>query len=406
MYNKIYFPWVDKLVEERRNAVHGSNGFILGAPGSGRYQIAIEQILSILQNTDDEVIVLDTYNEYRHLIKDVDYQEILICYGSKFRINPLDIGSHVDDKDSFIREKVDFIISLCGVLSGPLYGLSPGQKTIVDFCVHEVYKPFFESKNEDTGEYDYTKIPTMKEFYDVLRKQVGFDALLLADMLEMYVTGCANLFNCQTNVKHDNSFVIYDLLNLGSRTGLKDMGIMVVLDYIWNRYGGTNNSENKRIWVFIDDVSLLFQTKDSSEYLKDLFMKSRESKCIFTGVTSNIFPAICSQEGYSSILPKCNYLHLLNLPPLERKEIGQFLNLPEEQLAFVTDAPAYQGLVYLEDKLFEFPKYLGVMRVSNRDPRDGSWVEEGWKDINDIDIEDTGEEKRKEKKWRWIFRKS
>ena len=168
MDNSEYFPGIDKLVEDRRNAVGGSNGFILGAPGSGRYQIAIEQILSILQNTDDEVIVIDTYNEYKHLIRGAEYQEFSIRHGSKFRINPFDVGSHIDDKDSFIRSKTDFFISLCGVLSGPLYGLSPSQKTMVNFCVHKVYEPFFESKNEETGEYDYSKIPTMKDFYEIL----------------------------------------------------------------------------------------------------------------------------------------------------------------------------------------------------------------------------------------------
>ena len=195
----------------RRNSKNG-NGFILGTPGSGKSMSAKQEMLTVL---------------------------------------------HYDSEDDPIAIKSDFIVSLCETVIGHKYGLTASQHSLIDRCVRKVYEPYLDSYNEETGTYDKTLMPNLVNFYHTLRAQSGYDAVQLADSLEIYVTGSMNVFAYPTNVEYDNRFVVYDIKDIGAT--MKSMGLLVVLDNIWNRII-SGRKQGKNVWFFIDEIYLLFKT--------------------------------------------------------------------------------------------------------------------------------------------------
>lgn len=380
MNDSLNFPAIDRLIVKRRESSWGGSGFILAAPGSGRHIVAKEQIRSILRNTDDEVVVLDNMNQYTHSLAQEGYQKIKLSPYTGLRINPFDLVLSEDDEDNAICMKSDFIISLYSILCASPQGLSANQKSLVERCVRIIYEPLLNSKNEETGEYDYSLIPTMEDFYRVLSNQADFDALQMAQMLECYVEGSLNFFAHKTDIEHSNRLVIYEIQEFFS--ALMPMVLMVVLNHVWNRYVEAPDSQRKqkRIWIFIDETYPLFKTNDSLGYLNGIFKRAHKYCCHLTGITTHINTVTYANEGQFSILRNCDYLHLMNLPPMERKDISELLHLNEEQLSFQEHAAAYKALVYLNDTLFAFSHFLEIVKEYHRDST-GSWTETVEKDV-------------------------
>ena len=62
--------------------------------------------------------------------------------------------------------------------------LTASKRVLLEQCAEKVYKPFISSYNPDTGLYDHSLIPTLRNLCQVLRGQNNDDAHQLADMLE------------------------------------------------------------------------------------------------------------------------------------------------------------------------------------------------------------------------------
>lgn len=56
----------------------------------------------------------------------------------------------------------------------------------------------------------------MSDFYEVLMNQLEEEAKDIALSFELFVNGCLNIFNHQTNVDVDNRFTVYGIRDLGT----------------------------------------------------------------------------------------------------------------------------------------------------------------------------------------------
>ena len=197
-----------------RRARKNGNAFILGQSGSGKSMGAKQEMIDVLLSSPDRVLVIDPEGEYypmAEMLGDDVAEVIRIATGSDVHINPFDIDLTADkDGDDPMATKTDFIISLCEAMIGDRYGgLAPAQRSIIDRCVRLVYKPYVDSRNTVTGEYDRRKLPTLKDFYVQLRQQSGYDAMQLAESLELFIEGSQNIFAYQTNVEYTKRFVVF-----------------------------------------------------------------------------------------------------------------------------------------------------------------------------------------------------
>lgn len=329
------------IMLNRRNAQNG-NGFILGKPGSGKSMGAKWEMMEVLLSSDDIVVVIDPENEYKPMAELLGGEVVRIAAGSNVHINPFDIDMHLDSNDNPITIKCDFIVSLCETIIGDRFGLTPSQRSLIDRAVKEIYIPFLESRDNETGEYDYSLVPTMHEFYNYLRAQSGYEAMQLADGLAIYVTGSLDVFAHRTNVEHSSRFVVYDINGIG--TTMKSMGLLVVLDSIWNRIVA-GRKEGINVWFYIDEIYLLFKIESSAVFLQQLYKRARKYGGMPTGITQNVEDLLKSDIA-RTMISNCDFIMMYNQAPLDRAQLAQLLNISNTQLSYITNSNFGEGLIY------------------------------------------------------------
>lgn len=142
----------------------------------------------------DRIIIVDPMGEYAPLVRRLGGQVVEIAPGSPSHINPMDIQLDLDDDESPLSMKADFLLSLCELVVGGKDGLQPIEKTVIDRCVRLIYRDMALGIGDG-------KPPLLQDLYEELLKQPEPEARRVATALELYCTGSLNLFNHQTNVK-------------------------------------------------------------------------------------------------------------------------------------------------------------------------------------------------------------
>lgn len=332
------------LLFNRTNSKN-ANGVILGTPGSGKSFSAKREMLNVFLGTNADIYIIDPEREYTPLAALFGGEVVKIAAGSKTYINPLDMDLDYADDDDPITLKSDFIGSLCETIIGGKYGLAPIQKSVIDRCVRQVYQPYMEHMKRLTDKSitcDKNAMPTLNDFYDLLLQQPEPEAQNIALALELYCLGSLDTFAHKTNVKTNSRFVVYDIKDIG--TGMKEMGLQVCLNDIWNKII-ENKKKNKKTWFYIDEFYLLTQTESSARFLQQIWKRARKWGGVPTGITQNVEDLLASKEA-RGIINNCDFVLMLNQSPLDRIELGHMLNISPTEMAYITNADAGQGLIY------------------------------------------------------------
>lgn len=325
-----------KLIMFNRLSLDTPNGFILGTPGSGKSFAAKREMVNVLLNTDDDVIIIDPEREYTRLVSNFQGEVIHISAGSKNYINPLDMTMDYADDDDPLMLKSDFVLSLCEVIVGGRYGLTPKEKSIIDRCLKLTYHKYLQTFSKED-------IPTLIDFYEQLKLQEDPEAIEIATALELYVKGNLSVFANKTNINIDNRLVCFDIKDLGKQ--LKTMGMLIVLDQVWNRIT-LNRGKGKRTWIYIDEIYLLFANEYSAAFLYELYKRARKWGGIPTGITQNVEDLLKSDLA-RTMLSNSMFLMMLNQAKSDRRELATLLDISETQLSYVTNSDSGQGLMFI-----------------------------------------------------------
>ena len=231
------------LIMGDRKTLKTPNGLILGTPGSGKSFSAKREISNVFLATDDDIIVCDPESEYTALVKRLNGQVIRISPNSTHFINPMDINLNYSEEDNPVALKSDFILSLCELIVGGKEGLAPIEKTVIDRCVHMIYRDYLQDPKEEN-------MPLLEDLYEALKQQEEREAHHVATALEIYVKGSLNLFNHRTNVDIRNRLICYDIKELGKQ--LKKIGMLIVQDQVWGRVT-KNRGEGKTTRYYMDE---------------------------------------------------------------------------------------------------------------------------------------------------------
>ena len=149
--------------------------------------------------------------DYAPLVERLHGQVIHISPASTQYINPMDINSNYSEEDNPLALKADFVLSLCELVVGGKEGLQPVEKTVIDRCVHVIYRKYFENPTPEN-------MPLLEDLYNALLTQDEPEARHVAAALEIYVKGSLNIFNHHTNVDINNRIVCFDIKELGKQT--------------------------------------------------------------------------------------------------------------------------------------------------------------------------------------------
>src|SRR5699024_1613310 len=116
-----------------RKKLKSANGLYLGSTGSGKSFAAKREIITVfLAIPKDRIIIVDSMGEYAPLVRRLGGQVVEIAPGSPNHINPMDIQLDLDDDESPLSMKADFLLSLCELVVGGKDGLQPIEKTVID----------------------------------------------------------------------------------------------------------------------------------------------------------------------------------------------------------------------------------------------------------------------------------
>lgn len=353
----------NNLIMADRKKLKNPNGLILGTPGSGKSFSAKREITNAFLITQDDIAIIDPEDEYSALVQRLGGQVIDISPTSDQYINPMDLTLNYSEDDNPLTLKSDFILSLCELIVGGKAGLEPVEKTIIDRCVHMVYREYLQDPIPE-------KMPILGDLYQLLREQPEKEAQRLATALEIYVTGSLNVFNHSTNVKIKSRIVCYVIKKLGKQ--LKKFGMQVVQDQVWGRVS-ENREQKKSTRLYIDEMHLLLKEEQTAAYTVEIWKRFRKWGGIPTGITQNVKDLLSSRE-IENIFENSDFIYMLNQAAGDRSILARQLNISPHQLSYVTNSNAGEGLLFYGNVIIpfvdHFPKDTELYSIMTTRPED------------------------------------
>ena len=333
----------NNLIMVDRKRLKNPNGLILGTPGSGKSFSAKREITNAFLVTDDDIIVCDPEAEYAPLVERLHGQVICISPASTQYINPLDINSNYSEEDNPLALKADFILSLCELVVGGKEGLLPVEKTVIDRCVHLIYRKYFADPAPEN-------MPLLEDLYNALLQQDEKEAHHVAAALEIYVKGSLNVFNHRTNVDINNRIVCFDIKQLGKQ--LKELGMLIVQDAVWGRVTA-NRSAGKSTRYYVDEFHLLLKEAQTAAYSIEIWKRFRKWGGLPTAITQNVKDLLASPE-VSNIFENSDFVYMLNQANGDRQILAKQLNISPHQLSYVTHSGEGEGLLFYGNTILPF----------------------------------------------------
>ena len=346
----------NNLIMVDRKKLKNPNGLILGTPGSGKSFSAKREIANAFLVTDDDIIINDPEGEYSPLVNRLKGQVIKISPNSTQFVNPMDINANYSEEDNPLSLKADFILSLCELVVGGKEGLLPVEKTVIDRCVHLIYRKYFANPCLEN-------MPILEDLYNALLQQEEKEAHHVATALEIYVKGSLNLFNHRTNVNVNNRIVCYDIKELGKQ--MKKLGMLIVQDQVWGRVTA-NRSSGKSTRYYMDEMHLLLKEEQTAAYSVEIWKRFRKWGGIPTGLTQNVKDLLSSRE-VENIFENSDMIIMLNQAAGDRQILAKQLNISPHQLSYVTHSGEGEGLLFFGNVILpfvdRFPTDLELYRI-------------------------------------------
>ena len=306
----------NNLIMADRKKLKNPNGLILGTPGSGKSFSAKREITNAFLITEDDIFIIDPEDEYSTLVRRLGGQVVDISPTSNQYINPMDLNLNYSEDDNPLTLKSDFILSLMELIVGGKAGLEPVEKTVIDRCVHMVYREYLQDPRPE-------KMPVLGDLYALMREQPEPEAQRLATALEIYVTGSLNVFNHRTNVEIKSRIVCYVIKKLGKQ--LKKFGMQVVQDQVWGRVS-ENREAHKSTRLYIDEMHLLLREEQTAAYTVEIWKRFRKWGGIPTGITQNVKDLLASRE-IENIFENSDFIYMLNQAGGDRQILAKQLNI-------------------------------------------------------------------------------
>lgn len=349
------------MIRANRSELNNPNGLVLGVPGTGKSFSVKREILDSRLTTMDDIIICDPEGEYAPLVNALSGEIIKISVNSDKYINPMDIPLDADFDENPIALKSDFITSLCEIVVGGRYGITAEERSIIDMCVNEIYKPFLSF--EPTQE----KMPILSDLYNALKAK-GEVALRVANSLEMFVNGSQNIFNHRTNIDMSNRIICFDIKDLGNQ--LKKLGMLILQETVWNRVSA-NRGQRKKTRYYIDEFHLLLKDEQTANYSAEIWKRFRKWGGIPTGITQNVKDLLMSSV-VENIFDNSEFIYMLSQAAGDREILGEKLHISPEQLKYIENAGQGEGLIKFGSTILpfkdEFPRDTEMYKLMTTKP--------------------------------------
>ena len=351
----------NNLIMADRKRLKNPNGLILGTPGSGKSFAAKREITNVFIVTKDDIIICDPEGEYFPLVNALNGEVIKISAKSNDYINPMEvnldviyhpekyrINGDVEDIDTIIADKAEFITSFCEVIMKKPQNaeLNGDEVSMIDLCVKDIYKKYLYNDPKPEN------MPTLQDFYERLNFYAPDKpaAQNIANSLQLYVTGSQNVFNHRSNVDTQNRVVCFDIRELG--TTLRKAGMLIVQHMVWTRVS-QNRSRRKSTRYYVDEFHLLLNQPQTANYSIEMWKRFRKWGGIITGISQNVTDFLGSL-AVESIVGNSDFILMLNQHSGDQKILAEKLNISKHQISFVNNSNAGEGLLFYGNVIIPF----------------------------------------------------
>lgn len=333
----------NNMIQVSRKSLKNPNGLFLGTPGSGKSFSAKREIIDTFFRTTDDILICDPEGEYPPFVSLLKGDVVTIGLDSDQYINPLDISFEYGEGGDPVKFKADFILTMIELIAGGMVGLSARQKTIVDRCVHSIYKPYIENPIAEN-------MPILEDLFDAFKKTNTVEGNELADALELYVHGSLNVFNNRTTIDTKNRLICFNIKELGSN--LRELGMLVLQDHVWNKVT-INRNKSKRTWYYMDEFHKLLAHEQTSSYSIEFWKRFRKWGGIPTGITQNVKDFLTSPR-IETILENSDFIYLLNQASGDRQILQNKLSISDYQANYITNSSEGEGLIVYNGVILPF----------------------------------------------------
>ena len=273
-----------------RKKLKSANGLYLGSTGSGKSFAAKRELLNVfLTIPKDRILIVDPMGEYAPLVRRLGGQVIEIAPGSPSHINPMDIQLDLDEDESPLSMKADFLLSLCELVVGGKDGLQPIEKTVIDRCVRLIYRDMALGIGDG-------KPPLLQDLYEELLKQPEPEARRGENLrkIAMHIT---------------NDFVT-SAVNVNFHNGIST-------------------------WCYFDEFHILLRDALTASYFVAVWKMLRKKGCVPSALTQNVKDLLASRE-IEAILDNTDFMILLSQAQSDRAILAKQLGISEHQYGDVT----------------------------------------------------------------------
>ncbi len=330
------------MILVNRTFLMNGNGFLIGTSGTGKSVCGKLQIANLMLSTNADIIIIDPEREYQKLVTAFGGEVIRVSEISDNHINAMDINKNYGEGNDPIKAKVDFVLSLCAMLTdGSCSG--PKEKSLIDRACRKIYKEY--RKNGYQG-----AAPTLVNLRNELLNQKEEEAHEIALALELFADGSFNTFAEQTNVDIDNRLLSYDIHELGEQ--LSSVGMLVVLDNIMNRIS-RNRASGKSTYIFIDEIYLMFMQEYSAIFLSKLWKRARKYGGFCTGITQNVGDLLQSHT-VKTMLSNSEFIVMLNQAGEDIKTLAPLMGMSSAQIKHIENVGVGHGLMKIGSNLVPF----------------------------------------------------
>lgn len=348
------------ITVDRKKDLIAPTGLIFGTTGSGKGMATKWEIITAkLRYPEDRFIVVDPESEYIPLGKEFDGEILDISTGTQHHLNILDMvdRSLLDDEDKnkdLVKEKANLLSSLFESL---LKSYTDEDASIIDRVTLETYASF-EGKND---------VPTLVDWYAILRNQPDPGAQTLAVKVETYCIGSQDIFAHKTNIDLTSDFIVFNSKKLDEK--LKKFAMKVVLDQTWKQV--VANQGKKTIRLYFDELQVNFTNEEEAAWFTNLWARIRKYGAIPTGITQNPSTLLDSPSG-RKMISNTEFMIILRQKPMDLQRLAEIIHLTPKLIKYIGERiPQGTGLIYAGGVIVPFenpiPKNTQLFEIMNTD---------------------------------------
>ena len=311
------------ILLNRKNSVN-RGGLITGTKGSGKTYQNKREIVNALIGSKDRITVVTMGDGYDRFAEKLGGAVRTL---PAFDLFAMEEGYSLTDSD--LTFKSCFLAAAVSALQGFPEGMTAEEIAEKDNSISEETRKLLRVMEAEHLSGDEAGSYVLK-----MRKEYPFTADAIAALRGK------RRADAGTEAAAEN--VRLTVYKAGSSAEL-----ILMLDFLWNR-AIRDKKQNVSNWIFLDPADLLFSRGSFSAYLAAYLHYASLFQTPFTMVADRAAELLAetrSAVAFENAALSCGYVKLLNQGPKERRQLAEFLSIPQALLPYISNTEPGKGVI-------------------------------------------------------------